>query len=102
MLNMGVVRGVGGSKRVMPSWIFIYGIDIKDRSLIVLFFGLFSVGPPGKGFIVLFFGRYLLFFVFLVAPLPEIFLPTPFMLNPPFSLVGNLGIYVDLWIILNR
>jgi len=32
------------SRAVAPPWIFIHGTDIVDRSLIVLFFGLFSVG----------------------------------------------------------
>jgi len=37
-----------GSKGRAPPRIFIHGTDIVDRGLIVLFFGLFSVGPPGN------------------------------------------------------
>jgi len=46
---MSVCSG-GHGRAVAPFWIFIYGIDI---SLIVLFFGLFSVAlhpPPGNFF----------------------------------------------------
>jgi len=57
--------GVGSGGCVSwPPWIFIHGTDIVDRGLIVLFFSLFSVGPPGRGLIVLFFG------LFSVAPSP--------------------------------
>jgi len=53
------------------------GTDIIDRDLIVLFFGLFSVGSPyGRGLIVLFRSFLLFFGLFSIAPL-EIFLPTP-------------------------
>jgi len=31
--------------RAPPPWFFIHGTDIVDKGLIVLFFGLFSVGP---------------------------------------------------------
>jgi len=51
--------GAGGGP--WPPWTFIHGPDIVDGGLIVLFFGLFSVGPPGRGLIVLFFGLFLLF-----------------------------------------
>jgi len=50
-------------------WIFIHDKDIVDRGLIVLFFGLFSV-----------------------APILEIFLPTP--LTPASAkIVGGFGFF---------
>jgi len=66
-------------------WIFMYGTDIVDRGLIVLFFdlllffSLFTVGPsPGRGSILLFFDLFAIFRAFIRCPLPlEIFLPTP-------------------------
>jgi len=42
-----------GGRGPWPSWIFIHGTDMVDRGLIVLFFGLF-----------------LLFSVFLLLPFP--------------------------------
>jgi len=33
----------------MPYRIFIHGIDIVDGGLVVLFFGILSVGPPPPG-----------------------------------------------------
>jgi len=52
-LGMGV--GSGGQGGRVPPWIFIYCTDIVERGLILLFFGLFSVGPPRRSLIVLFF-----------------------------------------------
>jgi len=49
-MNMGVGRG--GKGRPCPPWIFIHGTNIVDKGLKVLFllfFGLFSAGPPERG-----------------------------------------------------
>jgi len=77
-----------------PPWIFIYGADLVDRGLIVLFFGLFCyfrsffVGPPWKRLNSAIFRVFLLFFGFPVAPsTPEIFFPTP--LNTKFQVQGS-------------
>jgi len=35
-----------GGRGAVPPWIFIYGTNTIDKGLKVLFFGLFSVGPP--------------------------------------------------------
>jgi len=63
ILPWASAAGAGGG--AMPSWIFIHGTVIVDRSLIVLFFGLFCyfsvvflLLPPGRGLIVLFFGLF--------------------------------------------
>jgi len=37
-----------GGRNPLDPWIFIHETDIVDRGLIVLFFGLFSVGLPGN------------------------------------------------------
>jgi len=39
------VSAMGGRGGPWPPWIFVHGTDIIDKGLIVLFFGLFSVGP---------------------------------------------------------
>jgi len=66
---MGVGRGRGHAH---PPWIFIHGTDIVDRGLIVLFSNFFAIfrsfffrWPPGRSLIVLFFGL----FSFLELPL---------------------------------
>jgi len=60
-----------------PSWIFIHGTDTVDRGLIVLnfvffllFFGIFSVGPPRKRL------NSAIFWSFFVAPSLETFSDT--------------------------
>jgi len=80
---MGVGSGGQGVDRG-PPWIFIYGTNIVDKGLKVLFFGvfllffgLFSIGPPGSGLRVLFFNIFLVFFGLFPSPPPlKIFLPT--------------------------
>jgi len=54
---MLATEGRGGRGRGAP-WIFIHGTNIVDKGLKVLFFGLYSVGPPGRSLIVLFFGLF--------------------------------------------
>jgi len=56
--------GVGCGGVPLP-WIFIHGSNIVDRDIkvlffgvILLFFGLFLVPPPGRDLIVLFFGLF--------------------------------------------
>jgi len=36
-----------GAEGIVPPWIFIHGTDKVERSLMVLFFDRFSIGPPG-------------------------------------------------------
>jgi len=52
---MGVGSGGQGGGGVVHPWIFIHGTNVVDRGLKVLFFGqfllffgLFSVAPPGN------------------------------------------------------
>jgi len=68
---MGVGR-VGSSP-----WIFIYGTIIVHRGLNVVFFGLFSVGPPWKRL------NSAIFDLFSVGLPLEIFLPTRLLLPNP-------------------
>jgi len=60
--NCAALMGVGsegqGKEGPCPTWIFIHGTNIVDRGLKVLYFGLFllffdlfSVGPPLENFL---------------------------------------------------
>jgi len=60
--------------------VLFFGIFCYFSVFSVIFFLLSYVAPipPGRGFIVLFFGNFLLFFgLFSVGPSLEIFMPTP-------------------------
>jgi len=51
--------GVGsGGQEAVPPWIFIHVTDIIDRGLFCYFSVSFSVALPGRGLIVLFFGLF--------------------------------------------
>jgi len=87
-----VGMGVGSGRQrgpCLPFWIFIRDINIVDRDLKVLFFGLFVMFwsffpfPPSHGRvkIVLFFGIFLLIFgLFSVTSLWKIFCRRPCLL----------------------
>jgi len=69
LLHLHTWASAAGAGGACPSWIFIHGTNIVDRTLkcyfsvfFLLYFGLFFLYLPltGRGFIVLFFGLFCL------------------------------------------